>query len=322
MTARSVKPTVWIEPKPPKPGPYRIRAEIHGRRLPDIPVGMSARHAEHKRAEREAALWAGKLGISTVEKQSRTLAQFREEYLAGMVSTVKADNTIRIARKALEHLEAFVGATTPIVTIDRGMVEKWRGWLLKRQYSRGKKGKLRTASSNDARINMRTAATAFRKALKDEAIDRDPFFGVEQPPEVDVAHPPTPEEVHLLWKQLAPRAQRAIAAAAFMGLRRSELLWLHGPKSKAESRLIPPAAAGEPWIARVRKAKTRRGKTEYKELAVPPEALAAMEPIPRTARCSSCRRVCYHLICRRRVSVPAWAGFASTTSATVGPPSS
>lgn len=279
--SRSSRPTVWIEPRPPKRGPYRIRAELNGRRLPDLPAGMSAAHARQMRVKREEELWAGQLDIASADKRSRTLERFAAEHLSGMRATLKADNTVRIAERALELLQDFAGPGFPLRAFDRAMAQRCVAWFVGRKYRRkGDRAVERTATVNGARVLLRTLRTAFRTALKDEKIDKDPFFGVELPPEIEVAHPPTPEEVSAMWPFIPWVSRRAIAAGAFMGFRRGEILQLHGPRSRSESRLIPPAAEGEPWIARVRKTKTRRGKVEYKEVAVPPEALACMAPIP------------------------------------------
>lgn len=282
--AYSIKPTVWIEPKPPKPGPYRVRAEVDGRRLPDIACGTNARHAKEKRAEVEAALWKRRLGIVDGRK---TVGAFLEEYLADRAMLVRkreiTPRTHALDARAIAVFHQLMG-DPPLAAVDRALIQDYERRLSAATWTRKPGGRARPYHQNAIRHLLKPLRTAFRKAYHDEQLVRDPFAGFKMPPELEVANPPTEEQVGRLWDELPMIGRRAMTLYALCGLRRSELHSLERPGC-----LIPPApalpgAAPGSWILRVRKAKTRRAKVEYKEMALQPAALAAIQEAPETGK--------------------------------------
>lgn len=273
--ARSRRPSVWIEERKNSSGEkiYRVRAEKDGRRIADTTCGPLRQHAVEKRDQLRAELWGRQLHLKSTNDGKRRLSWLIEHYLAERGSS-KSERTVAIDAQELGKLKAFAGNPL-LIDLQPDMMRTFKAHLFKATWQRRKGGKERPYHQNAVRITLRTVKTALRWAYRESYIDHDPFRGVDIPAEVPVANPPTNEKIKAMWSHLSLIAKRAFTVFIYCGLRTSELLSI-----RSEEHLIRPAKPGAPWLLKVRKAKTRRGKVEYKTMALPPEALAAMSPLP------------------------------------------
>ncbi len=271
--ARSRKPSVWIEKRRSSTGyvTYRVRREKDGRRLPDIACGPDRARAVRVRDEQRSQLWNRRLRIKEDLGQAPTVSQFaardREER-----SRRVAGKTVYNDQRALRLLQESAGDVA-LDEIDRQALEDLVAFLERREFRQGAKGSPRRHQVNGIRIVLRALKAALRRAMKADPplLERDPFFGFEMPPEEEVAHPPTKEEIDAAWDEIPPEGQCALTVIDTCGLRRGEVFRIC-PES-----LTPPEHAGKPWVLRVQKTKTRRGRVEFKTMALHPAALAALQ---------------------------------------------
>ncbi len=271
---RSQQPSVWIQAFKTKRGfkKFRVRRTVGGRELPSIACGGApappargpagaktpgrGRRVDH--APRPAAPRGGGAKWDLTERG-----------IHQAVSTVVNDE------RAIALFTEYAGGEIRLDAVDKDLIRGFIHWMLKKEYSRapGPKAKRYKYQPNGVRILLRSLKTFFRAALADEKIPRDPFFKVALPPEIDVAHPPTDEELAAMWAHVPPLGQLALTVDAALGLRRGEVLAIDA------AALTPPARAGAPWGVKIRKSQTPRGRGGHKVLAVPPAAMAALEEL-------------------------------------------
>ena len=267
---RSLKPSVYIEPRRTRGGykTYRVRREVNGRELPSIPCGTNHALAKRVRDEWRQKLWHRRLRVP-MDGDAMTVAQFAAADAKHRGPRVAA-STARNDRIALELFGQFYGPGR-LREVDRDTIRDFEAWLREQTWKRGKKGKDRVRQVNGILVILRALKAALRRALKDGHLDADPFFGYVMPPEESVANPPDKAGARAIWEQLPFKGRCALAVDLALGFRRGELYRI------TERSLIPPEADRAHWLVRVQKSKTRRGRVEYKTLALPTVALAALE---------------------------------------------
>lgn len=260
---------VWVEPS--GDGRYRCRWRgRYGTGQQTFVYKSDARDAEDGKRRNFQRQDGGlaPLPIATGEDLKRFLSRYAKER-----ATTRAAQTLKIDARAAGLFLDFFG-DRPMSTITPAVIEAFKHHLMEMKWSRAKAK--RDYHPNTVRIYLRALKTCLRWAFKRHVIPADPFHGVEFPPEVAVARPPSDDAVLKLWPHLSDVARRAMTVIAYTGMRLGELLSLTAQSVK------PPAAAGDAWILTVRKSKTRRGREEFKTFALPAPALAAIQPIPPT----------------------------------------
>lgn len=274
--AISQKPYVYIQTTVTKDGrkKHRVRAEHKGRRLPSIPCGPDHAKAKMVRARLEDKLWNRRLRLKG--DSAMTVPEFAAEDLARRRGKF-ADSTVDVEQRALGFFgQSYTGRLCNVEKVD---VEAFEKWLRVTPYRRGKKGADRLRQGNNGiQVMMRSLKAALRRAMKEGLIDTDPFFGYVMPPSEDVANPPSDDSIAKIWEHLPLRTQRVLLLKGATGMRRSEVL------SVERANFRPPETPEDPWMVRVQKAKTRRGKVEFKEVAVPTETMNRLLPLPETGR--------------------------------------
>lgn len=261
--------SVYVETHRTKRGftTFRVRREYRGGELPSIPCGT-----DRALAREVADTWRAKFQRRRARLPSREdlpLKEWVEIDKARRAPNV-AESTRRNDAKAYELLGAFLGPEAQLADADRDAIKDFIPWILALKLNKAG----RTYQANGALVYLRALKANLRRALKDGKITEDPFFGVELPAEQDVANPPSDDAIAKMWGLIPPESQKIISLKGATGLRRSEVLSVF-PES-----FIKPSSPDEPWILRVRKAKTRRGKIEFKEVAVPAEIMARLLPLP------------------------------------------
>lgn len=267
--ARSIKPSVYIDSRKTKRGfkTYRVRREVNGRELPSIACGTNHDLAKRVRDEWKNKLWHRRHRIP-LDSDALSVAQFASKD-RGQRETRVAASTARNDRIALDLFGQFYPG--PLREVDRQTIQDFEAWLREQTWRRGKRGKERARQVNGILIILRALKAALRRALKDGHMDADPFFGYTMPPEEDVANPPDKAGARAIWERLPFKGRCALAVDLALGFRRGELYRI------TERSLQPPTADRAHWLVRVQKSKTRRGKVEFKTLALPAVALAALE---------------------------------------------
>lgn len=266
--ARSAGFSVYIQTHRTKRGhtTYRVRREHRGRELPAISCGTDAALARRVRDEWRVKMQRRRTGVRAVEDMSLTewIAQDTANRARKM-----APSTQRQATRAYGLLAEFLGPEAALADVDRDAIRDFISWLEGYEFAPG-----RRMVPNAIRIYLRALKAGLRRAMKDDRLDSDPFFGAELPAEESVAHPPSDAELAAIWTHLSHEARRAITVYLGLGLRRSELLGID------RDCILPAVTPGGARRLRVRKAKTRRGVVEYKIMAIPPQVWEAMQPIP------------------------------------------
>ncbi len=266
---RSKNFSVYIQTRTTKGG-YKtltVRREYRGGELPSIPCGT-----DRKLARELVDTWRAKFQRRRARLPSREDLPLKEwvEIDKARRGPKVAESTKRNDAKAYELLGLFLGPEAQLADADRDSMKDFVPWIMALKLN----DEGRTYGANAALIYLRALKANLRRALKDGKITEDPFFGVELPAEVDVANPPTDEQIEKMWGLIPAESQKIISLKGATGLRRSEVL------SVSRESFLEPEADGEPWILRVKKAKTRRGTVEFKEVAVPAGIMARLLPLP------------------------------------------
>ncbi|MCX5794911.1 MAG: phage integrase SAM-like domain-containing protein [Elusimicrobia bacterium] len=182
--ARSVHPSVWPEKHVAKNGQvtWRIRAEINGRRLPDLESGIPKKELAVKECSRiRTELWAGKLD-AVLPKGRHTVGDLCDRYLTEPRPDKKASSR-DLDRYALRRLKKHFGEDALLDSLTPESMRDFEGKMQRQEGKDRRAAKEKKPLSDTSRgmymFAIRAAVNRAREVYK--WIRTDPFDEVQIP---------------------------------------------------------------------------------------------------------------------------------------------